>query len=158
SSANPPFDLLVATVDGQFAVSFNGTAELELPVHKSLGPLYIDALDLTYQSDPRPGIAGAGITGGVQVGPLSLAVRDLQLRVPVRSPADLDTWGIDLGGLAVQWDSGIVSLGGGLGKTVLADGTVTYDGALNATIAGRRLAAVGSYAQLHNYASLFVFL
>lgn len=155
---NPPLNLLVATVDGQRLVRFDGKASLELPVRESLGPLYVDGVEIDYQSDPAPGKVGAGITGGVRVGPLDLGVRDLRLLVPLRSPADLDTWGLDLGGLALQWDAGPVSLSGGLGKTVAEDGTVTYDGQLAATVAGRRLAAVGSYAQMRNYPSLFIFL
>lgn len=158
AAVNPSLDLLIATVDGQFAVRFDGDAELVLPVRESLGPLYVDALELEYRSDPSPGVVGAGVTGGVQIGPLSLAVSDLRLLVPLRSPADLDTWGLDLGGLALGWDAGPVNITGSLGKTVTEDGAVTYDGALAATIAGRRLAAVGSYAKLNSYSSLFVFL
>src|SRR5260370_12360768 len=71
-----------------------------------------------------------------------------------------ENWTLDLQGLAVGFDSGPVSISGGLIKN--PGPPIEYDGMLSAVIAGRGFTVVGGYARPSDnqgsFTSLFIFV
>jgi hypothetical protein len=159
---NPPLDLTVIKAPKGWSMSLNGKPELRLPLRQSFGPVHIDEILMAYE--PAPGDAGharLGIDGSVSLAGLTVAVDDLSVRVPLRHPADLGKWQLDLGGLGVGLVTPAVSLAGALVKSV-SGGFTEYRGGISASFAGRSLTAIGAYSQptdaLGRYTSLFVFV
>jgi hypothetical protein len=166
--ANPPLDLTVAGGSRGWTVGFGGQPDARLDVHKSFGPLHIDDVLLGYRNQDgskptgpttQPGRVAVGLDGGVAIGPMAVDVEGLTLSVPLRHPAEVSQWSVDLAGLAANFSTSAISVAGGLLKNTAADGTIEYDGALSVQVAGRGLTAIGSYARPQNqYTSLFVFV
>ena len=167
--ADPPSDLYVVSDDsGHLVVEINGKAAEQpfyVNINKAFGPLHIDRIGLAHKmlapadgmGAPVDGI-GALVDGGVAISGLSVEVQGLELDIPLQHPAELDQWQVDLSGLAVSFETGPVSIVGGLLKTG-AGGTVEYDGELSVQVGSFGLSAIGAYSKpadgTDSYTSLF---
>ncbi|HLL00118.1 MAG TPA: DUF6603 domain-containing protein [Myxococcaceae bacterium] len=155
---NPPLDMTVIGGAGTWAVSFNGQPEVRLPVRRGFGPLHVEEIVIGMDPGERARLA---IDGSVSLAGLTVAVDDLSLRLPLRKPLDINSWELDLGGLAVGISTPAVSLAGGLMRAMVG-GVPEYRGAISVSVADRGLTAIGAYSRpsdaLGRYTSLFVFL
>ena len=140
-------------VTGADAHAAAGQAAIWLPVHRSMGPVYLDQLGVGFDDTD----VSLLVDGSLSVAGLAVGVDGLGVTVPIRTAGTLSTWKVDLQGLAVQLDTASVQLEGGLLKTTLADGSIEYDGSLRIEVAGRSISAVGAYSTGEGYTSLFVF-
>ncbi len=160
--ADPPSDLYVVSDDsGHLAVEINGKAAEQpfyVDVNKTFGPLHIDRIGLAHKMLTAGDGIGALVDGGVSISGLSVEVQGLELDIPLKHPAELDQWEVDLSGLAVSFEAGPVSIVGGLLKTG-AGSTVEYDGELSVQVGSFGLSAVGAYSKptdgTDSYTSLF---
>jgi hypothetical protein len=155
---NPPLDMTVIGGAGTWSVSFNGQPEVRLPVRRGFGPLHVEEIVIGVDPGERARLA---IDGSVSLAGLTVAVDDLSLSLPLRKPLDINSWELDLGGLAVGISTPAVSLAGGLMRAMV-DGVPEYRGAISVSVADRGLTAIGAYSRpsdaLGRYTSLFVFL
>ena len=160
---NPPLNIAISAGAGAWNVSFNGKDEVRLPVNRTFGPLHVAELLLQYAAaNGDAGRLGLGVDGSVSLAGLQVAVDDLRLLVPLRYPAELDRWKVDLAGLGVSVANPAVSIAGSLLKAELPGGAIEYRGGLAVSVGGRGFSAVGAYARpsdaLGRYTSLFVFV
>jgi hypothetical protein len=160
--ADPPSDLYVVSDDsGQLVVQINGKAAEQpfyVDINKAFGPLHIDRIGLAHKMLAAGDGIGALLDAGVDISGLSIEVQGLELDIPLKHPAELDQWQVDLSGLAVSFETGPVSIAGGLLKTS-AGGTVEYDGELSVQVGSFGLSAIGAYSKptdgTDSYTSLF---
>ena len=164
--ADPPSDLFLFTGDaGVLTVLINGkdgSAPFYVDIHKVFGPLHIDRIGLAHTTVPLGDAVGALIDGGVSIAGLTVDVQGLELDIPLKAPADMSQWRVDLAGLAASFVSGPVSIAGGLLKTT-ASGAIEYRGELAVNVGTFGLTALGAYAQPSDpgggsYTSLFVYV
>jgi hypothetical protein len=157
SAVNPAVNVLVYYVNGDFAVEIgNPNPPLWLGVHRSFGPIYIEQIGVEWTDTA----ADLLVDGSVRVGPLTVQAYELGLEIPFRELLAPDHWSLDLKGLAVGFESGSVSIAGGLARN--PGPPVEYDGVLSCDIAGRGFTVVGGYARpsdsAGSYTSLFIFV
>jgi hypothetical protein len=131
-----------------------------IPIRRAFGPIYVEQIGFDLTTDPSS--FALLIDAGVQIGPLAAGVDDLAVIIPLASPANLATWRLDLAGLAISFDSGGVSIAGGMRKMVRLGG-VEYLGMLVVRAAGYGLTALGAFGSFpvrqgssDRYTSLFV--
>jgi len=164
--ADPPSDLFLLQDDaGTLTVLINGkdgSAPLYVDIHKVFGPLHIDRIGLAHTAVPLGDAIGALIDGGVSIAGLTVDVQGLELDIPLKAPADMSQWRVDLAGLAASFISGPVSIVGGLLKTTTA-GAIEYRGELAVDVGTFGLTALGAYARASDpsggsYTSLFVYV
>jgi hypothetical protein len=164
--ATPPVDLSVLSSDsGSLSVQVNAKA-VDQPfffdIHKTFGPLHIDRIGLQHllMGGLGDGIA-ALVDGGVAIAGLTVDVQGLTLAIPLKHPAELNLWDVDLAGLAMSFSAGPVSIEGGLLKSNLPAG-VEYDGMVKVEVGSFGLTALAGYAKASGdgdgYTSLFVFV
>ena len=154
---NPSLDVLAAYVDGAFSIQLGSpNPPLWIGVHRSFGPIYIEQIGLDWTNDAAEML----IDGSVQVAALTVQAYELGLKIGFRDLLAPEHWSLDLHGLAVGFQSGPVSIAGGLSKN--PGPPVEYDGMLSAEIAGRGFTVVGGYARPNDgqgsYTSLFIFV
>jgi hypothetical protein len=114
------FDLLVGWSTDR-GVYFEGGAgfELNLRINKSLGPIFVNTVQLgVYLGDDGLSLQ-AGVTGGLKLGPLTAVVEGIGMRAlwDFNTPGNLGSTDLSLGfkpptGLGVSLDTGAVKLGG----------------------------------------------
>ncbi len=155
---NPAVDVIVYYLDGAFAIEFAGTNQpIVIPVHASLGPLYIDQIDLSIDGSNA---VEMGVDGDVKVSGLDIGVDDLALRIPLASILSPSDWSLDLQGLAVGFTAGPVEIAGGLRKD--SGPPIQYDGMLSVTVADIGFSIVAAYSRPSDaqggYTSLFMFV
>jgi hypothetical protein len=164
--ASPPSDLTVVSNDtGTLTVLINDKAAEQpffIDIHKTFGPLHIDRIGLQHLlMGPVGDGIGALVDGGVSIAGLTVDVQGLELGIPLKHPAELDQWKVDLAGLALSFSAGPVSIEGGLLKSDLASG-VEYDGQVKVEVGSFGLTALAGYSQAKGgedaYTSLFVFV
>lgn len=158
---NPGVDVIAYYFDsGPFTMKLGGTDKpVVIPVHHSLGPVYIDQIDVSLIQDAQVSVV-IGIDGSVKVSTFAVGIDDLSVRIPLKFIGDPSQWTLDLQGLSVGFTAGPVEVAGGLRKYQRAS-LIEYDGMLSVTIADFGLTIVGSYARptVNNetFTSLFVF-
>ncbi len=129
--------------------------KLWFPVQRSFGPVQCRQVGLQWQD------ASSNLwvlfDGAVSLGGLSIDLMQLGVGIPVRNPARLDSYALDLQGLDVSFSGGSASINAGLVKTDPA----SYAGQAMVRAASFTLGAVGAYSVVHDsqrdYTSLFVF-
>jgi hypothetical protein len=161
--AVPGFDMLVGKGPQGFAVTFKGQPQIRIEINRTFGPLHIKEVSLIYNPlAGRPGELGIAFDAAVALAGISIAADDLGVFVPLDRPSDLSQWRIDLAGLAVDYTGAGFSIGGGMQKATLPDGSIDYRGALSVNIAAYGFSAIGAYARPSDaaggYTSLFMFL
>ncbi len=135
------------------------------PVQGRFGPINCSQIGVEVeatgnnQSDP---ILGVVFDGGVSLGVLDVELDQLSLAVHLKEVADISGYSLDLQGLAVSFNTGVVQLSGGLFKTTHSyDGTpyIAYDGEALLKAEDITLSALGSYASIPDGVgtSLFIF-
>ena len=154
---NPGVDVLVSYINGSFAIQIGApNPPLWIGVHRSFGPIYIEQIGLEWTNDA----AALLVDGSVKVAALTIQAYELSLNINFKQLLAPEHWTLDLQGLAVGFDSGPVSISGGLIKN--PGPPVEYDGMLSAVIAGRGFTVVGGYARptdsQGNFTSLFIFV
>jgi hypothetical protein len=125
-------------------------------VHSAFGPLYIDQIGIGLSHDDTNGDGvDVMIDGSVRVSGLTVQVDELGVTVPFHYVLSPGHWTLDLRALAVGYSGSSVSIAGGLLKN--PGPPLEYDGVVTVDVAGRGFTAVGSYAQLDDYTSIFIF-
>ena len=154
SSFRAPGSVAAVHADGQDLAAWDqaGPPPIQwFAVQKSFGPLTLGRVGVLTTAE-RFGLA---LDASVATKALSidLAGFTVSFRADDISPAGVR---VDLDGLGVAFTSGSVSLSGSLVRTE-TDDMVSYDGSLLLQVGRFGVTAVGSYAILSGYASLFVF-
>ncbi len=154
---NPSVDVQVSYVGGTLGVQLGAPAPpVWIGLHRSFGPIYIEQIGLRWTNDD----ANLLVDGSVKVAALIVQAYELGLKIPFRQLLAPEHWSLDLQGLAVGFQSGPVSVAGGLIKN--PGPPIEYDGILSADLAGRGFTMVGSYARptdnFGNFTSLFLFV
>jgi hypothetical protein len=154
---NPAVDVLVYYVNGKFGIQImNPSPPLWLGVHRQFGPIYIEQIGVDWTNSS----AAMLIDASVQIAALTVQAYELSLNIPFGSLLAPKNWTLDLQGLAVGFQSGPVSISGGLVKN--PGPPIEYDGILSCDIAGRGFTVVGGYARPNdgqgNYTSVFIFV
>ncbi|HEY4940109.1 MAG TPA: DUF6603 domain-containing protein [Rhizomicrobium sp.] len=159
-AVNPGVDVSAYYLDGSFTLVFGGTDQpIVIPVHRNLGPVYIDQIDVALDKSHSVWAVVVGIDGSVKLSSLAIGIDELAVSIPLDSIMTPSGWSLDLQGLAVGFTSGPVEIAGGLRKIQRA--TIEYDGMLSVTAADIGLTVVGAYSRPTDadgaYTSLFVF-
>jgi len=154
---NPGVSVQVSYVNGSFGIQLGAPSPpLWIGVHRSFGPIYIEQIGLSWTNDH----ADLLVDGSVKVASLTVQAYELGLNIPFKQVLSPEHWSLDLQGLALGFQSGTVSIAGGLAKN--PGPPIEYDGLLSADIAGRGFTVVGGYARpvdtQGNYTSLFIFV
>jgi len=156
SAVNPAVDVLVSYVDGAFNITLGAKSPIWIGVHSAFGPVYVDQIGVGWDNTSASMLVDATI----QVGPLTVQAFELSLSAKFKEIMEPENWTLDLQGLAVGFDSGPVSIAGGLIKN--PGPPLDYDGMLSAVIAGIGLTVVGGYSRPNDgqgsYTSLFIFV
>ncbi|HST60255.1 MAG TPA: DUF6603 domain-containing protein, partial [Longimicrobium sp.] len=163
---NPAFSAAISRVfDPANPASVNvqlqqggGTAEtIWIPVQRAFGPLQCRRIGVEWPADNPELVLTFLFDGGVQVSALAVDLQGLSLGIPLRTPGTLDSYALDLQGLAVAFASGPLTITGGFLKNPTAAAGVQYDGAALIQTAGYSISALGSYASTGGDPSLFIF-
>jgi hypothetical protein len=126
-------------------------------VQRQLGPLYVDRVGFD-SADSNGTVSRITLLfdGSVSLFGLTAAVDQLSLSWIGRDVFDIQSWSVDLKGLAVSADMVGVSLAGGLLRTVDA-GVISYVGMLMGRFGVYGLSVFGGYTDDHGTPSFFVF-
>jgi hypothetical protein len=167
---NPAFSLAASKVvapSHPFAVQLydadgNATDTVWLPVQRAFGPLALRRLGVEWPQPPDlddPRLAFL-FDASVMLSILEVDLQGLRVGIPLANPGTLGDYDFGLDGLAVSFESGPLSVLGGLVKQTVQVGgapTIEYNGAAVVKAATWSLGAIGSYASLGGTPSLFVF-
>ena len=128
-----------------------------LVIQRQLGPLYVERIGLN-STEAAGSITSISLlfTGSVSLFGLSAAVDELSISWIGGDPARVESWAVDLRGLAVSADMAGVSLAGGLLKYV-DNGQVSYVGMLVGRFAVYGLSVFGGSARWADGTSFFIF-
>lgn len=148
-AVNPAFDATLGWIsDGTFGASLEQdgkpVSEIYLPIQRSFGPLQVEGIGAQWQSSDKH--LDLLFDGGIQTTAITLEVIGLDVGIPVTDPLSFDDYSLDLSGLVLGFKGGTVSLSGDMLKQTSEDGTISYDGEINASTSLLGLTAVGSYA------------
>ena len=153
---NPAFDISFACGDTFTAFigdknSKDGVAWMD--ISKQFGPVYIQSLGIQLVDDNLSIL----IDGKIEMMGLTIAVDDLSLTLPILTPFNTEQWQIGCKGLGVSYVSDGLVVSGAL--LVKGSGAETeYSGVCIIETSGTSFSAIGSYAQIGNDPSLFVFV
>jgi hypothetical protein len=141
---------------GEVHVSLAGTDATPtptwLPVHRTMGPIYLDQVGIRYDDM----YLSLLVDGTVAIAVLTATLDGLGITLPLTMASDLSKWKVDLSGIDVAIQTSGVDIEGGLLKVTGANG-VEYDGSLRVEVGGRGISAIGAYSKTQDYTSLFVF-
>lgn len=151
SSDNPPvnpgFSVQAGWLNtGTLGVEFlNGdgqpSPELWIPVQRSFGPVHADRIGVGW--DNATDVGSVMFDGNLSLAGLTVELVDLSVSVNFANITDYTQYSLDLGGLAVSFSGGSVSIAGGLFKQ---ENPLRYDGMLLVKFSTFSLYAVGSFA------------
>ncbi|MFF6785682.1 DUF6603 domain-containing protein [Streptomyces sp. NPDC012510] len=128
-------------------------------VQRSFGPIHIQRVGMRYDHPPGEGAELAVLLdASISAAGLTLTLTGLEAGVALSDPAAMPTFG--LAGLDLAYTSGPVEIGGSfLKNTVEFEGATypAYGGAATIRTADFSIGAIGSYLQLPQGPSLFVY-
>ena len=171
---NPTFSVSAAYVQEALTVQLydqdsKPTSLVMLPLNRALGPLQGKKLGIGWLPNAPGPTLSLLFDGDVKLDVLDISLDELAIAVPLTSPGDFATYGLDLAGLGLSFSAGAVSLSGAFVK-LPADDTATpprpypeYNGNVLVQAGTFSLAALGSYAYAtdkqgqNGFASMFVF-
>lgn len=165
-AVNPQFSASIAgmshpggpvTLDVQLHSNLGPGSQVWVPVQRSFGPLHCQRVGLGWPSPNPDNRLDVLFDGGVTLSVLDIELQGLSIGIPLTSPGDISSYGLDLKGLGISCKAGPVSITGGFLES--ADGVtpVTYDGTALIQAATWTISAEGSYASLNGHPSLFIF-
>jgi hypothetical protein len=125
-----------------------------IPVQRAFGPVNCQRIGVG--ADLSIPLLSVLFDGGVALGALDVELTNLSIGVPLRTPLALDAYRFDLKGLSVSYESGPLTIEGGLDKDTSVT-PVEYNGSVLIQAATWSIYAIGSYASLDGHPSLFVF-
>lgn len=124
-------------------------------VQKTFGPVQFNRIGLQFESDKK--MVWAYLDAGLSVGPLTFTLDGLGMGTPINKLEPE----FRLLGIGIDYKSGPVEIGASFLRSTskLADGTQydEYSGMATIKTPTIGLSAIGSYAVLPNYKSLFIF-
>ncbi len=157
-AVNPEFSLLTAYLKKFYLQLFdkNGKPQdvVSIPLQKSFGPVALNDVGIGWRGSDYSLLFQLG--GGLNLDALKLGLESLTVGVPVKTPADIGSYSLDLEGLDISFSSGSVSIAGGF----LKDNTTSptqYNGMVAIQAAKWGITALGSFATLDGHPSLFIF-
>ena len=135
-----------------------------IPINQAFGPLHIAQIGLLTDTgtfhvdnaDRSLPFLGVLVDGGVELGPLALAVKGLGVELPVQYVSRPQTWKLTLDGLAVSFDGAGVTIAGGLERGE-SGGVLEYRGFLVVRAFGFGASAIGAYADMAGTPSFYAF-
>lgn len=144
---NPGFTVQAGWLDtGTLGVEFldgdgQPSPELWIPIQRSFGPVHADRIGVGW--DNATDIGSVMFDGSLALAGLTVELVDLSVSVNFANITDYTQYSLDLGGLAVSFSGGSVSVAGGLFKQ---NNPLRYDGMLLVKFSTFSLYAVGSFA------------
>lgn len=167
---NPTFSVQAAYTQnfsksqGKFWVNLSSSTsegkKVIFPIQRSFGPLFIDDLGVGWNDkDVDKPLLDILFSGNVKLAGLKIDLIGLDIGIPVKTPADLGAYSIELAGMDVSYKGGPVTINGGLIKE---EDPLQYIGGVVVKAAAFSIMAVGAYAQIpnnkgENVTSLFIF-
>ncbi|MCF8501459.1 MAG: hypothetical protein K9H11_13395 [Rhodospirillum sp.] len=145
-SVNPGFTLTAGWLNtGHLGVEFRDgegdpKAELWIPIQRTFGPVHADQIGIGYQNDTNRG--SVMFDGSLSLAGLTVELVDLSVSVNFAQITDYTQYSLDLGGLAVSFNGGGVSVAGGLLKK---SDPIRYDGMLLVKFSTFSIYAIGSF-------------
>jgi hypothetical protein len=127
-----------------------------VPVQRAFGPVMCQRIGIAI--DTSVPLLTIFFDGDVALGPLEIDLIDLSIGVPIATPLTLEDYGLGLKGLALSYESGPLTIVGGLDENSNVTPTA-YDGEALIQAASWSISAIGSYASTGAppSPSLFVF-
>ncbi len=116
-----------------------------IPVQRSFGPVTANKIGFGWDNPTH--FASVLFDGSLNLAGLKVDLIDLAVSVDVTRITDYSAYEMDLGGLAVSFKGGSVSIDGGLLKN---EDPLRYDGQLLVKIASFTIYAVGSFTMIPN--------
>jgi hypothetical protein len=148
----PPSQQVLLLRDGDGDRDDGGGPPMQwFSLQQTFGPLTLGRLGIL-TSDDRFGL---GLDASVQTTAFSVVLTGFMISFPT-DRIDLADTHVQLDGLALSFSSPSVSIDGSLVRAT-ANGITSYDGAVLIQLGQFGIAAVGSYADLHGSASLFIY-
>jgi hypothetical protein len=126
-----------------------------IDINKTFGPVNLKQIGLNYSQ----GEATFGFSAGFTVGGFALALQGLSITFPMPLPGSPagHTVSFDLEGLAINFTSGALSIGGAFLK-VLQNGVTNYYGMVSVQASKFGFKALGGYAPAHDDVAASFFL
>lgn len=148
---NPAFSARAVYISGEdlgvelYDSSGTSQTKIWIPVQRSFGPVTANKIGFGWDNPNR--LASVLFDGSLNLAGLSVELIDLSVSVNVTKITDYSEYALDLGGLAVSFNGGSVSIEGGLLKN---DDPLRYDGQLLVKAGSFSIYAVGSFAMVPN--------
>ncbi len=146
-AVNPGFSVQAGWLNtGSLGVQFYNSGaepapELWIPVQRSFGPVHADRIGIGW--DNSTDVGSVMFDGSLSLAGLVVELVDLSVSVNFAHITDYSHYSLDLGGLAVSFTGGSVSVAGALYKQAKP---LRYDGMLLVKFSTFSLYAVGSFA------------
>jgi hypothetical protein len=161
---NPAFSLSVSgmshpkssiSLDVELHSDSGSGDQIWIPVQRAFGPLQCRRIGVEWPSDNPNNRVNFLFDGDVSLAALKIDLEALSLAIPLTSPGDIGSYGLDLQGMGISYASGPLTVSGGFFKVA---GTPTkYDGTALISAADWSVSAIGSYATLNGQPSMFIF-
>ncbi|MEM9837415.1 MAG: DUF6603 domain-containing protein, partial [Bacteroidota bacterium] len=94
--------------------------------------------------------------GDLDLNAISIDLEKLTIGVPIKTPSDLSSYNLDLGGMSVTSHLPDITIEGGFLKNETVD-PVEYDGTLSIQAAVWGIMALGSFASVDGHPSMFIY-
>ena len=160
-AVNPTFGATFGYIDKvYFAFRKDGSSDpgdtdrmLWLPVQRAFGPLQCQQIGVGSENGAEPTF-DAGFDGSVSLSGLAIGLNGLEIKIPLKTPLDITSYGLSLDGLSVSFSGGPISITGAL---IEVPNPLSYTGELQVTSPALSVTALGSYGTIAGSPSLFAY-